>query len=204
MGRTTRFGRLVRAGALDGLTERGWSALEAHGVRTVVDLREEDERGVDLAPRPASVTTVHVPLDGRADRAFWDAWESGPQFGTPLYYRPHLERMPERSVAVLRAIADAREGGVAYHCGAGRDRAGQVTMLLLALAGVEPEEIVGDYLLSTSDDDAVLAAYLAEQGTSAGEVLRRTLSELDVPGTLAAAGLASAEADRLRARLLDR
>jgi hypothetical protein len=205
----------VRADALDRLTEHGWAALEAHGVRTVIDLREDDEHRGDAARRPASVTTVRLALDGRADRQFWDAWDSGPQFGTPLYYRPHLDRMPERSVAVLSAIATAPAGGVAYHCGGGRDRAGQVTMLALALAGVEVEEIVADYELSearlaaraaaTGDEDQgpVLAAYLAERGTTAGEVLRDTLSELDVRATLAAAGLSDAEAAGLRARLLD-
>jgi hypothetical protein len=130
-GRDTRWGRVVRADGLDGLTADGWAALSAHGVRTVIDLRNDDELGADAAPRPASVRTIHLPLDASKDREFWDIWDSGPQFGTPLYYRPHLERFPERSAAVLSAIARAEPGGVAFHCGGGRDRAGQVSMLLL-------------------------------------------------------------------------
>jgi protein tyrosine/serine phosphatase len=85
-GAVTRWGALVRADALDGLSAAGWAALVAHGVRTVVDLRNDDERGPDAAPRPATVTSVHLPLDGTEDREFWSVWESGPQFGTPLYH----------------------------------------------------------------------------------------------------------------------
>ncbi|HEX7299288.1 MAG TPA: tyrosine-protein phosphatase, partial [Solirubrobacteraceae bacterium] len=54
-GGETRWGALVRADAVDRLTADGWSALEAHGVRTVIDLRNDDELGEDVAPRPAGV-----------------------------------------------------------------------------------------------------------------------------------------------------
>ena len=117
-GRKTRRAAVVRADALGGLSDAGWAALIGHGVRTVIDLRNEDERAhVDASQRPASVTTVPIPLDVSEDREFWNAWESGPQFGTPLYYRPHLERFPARNAAVVAAIADAQPGGVAFHCG---------------------------------------------------------------------------------------
>jgi protein tyrosine/serine phosphatase len=39
-------------------------------------------------------------------------------------------------------------GGVAFHCGGGRDRAGQITMVLLALLGVAPSDIAAEYMLS--------------------------------------------------------
>lgn len=213
-GRTTRSGRVVRADALDRLTAAGWQALTDHGVRTIVDLRNDDELGVDVAPRPASVETIHLPLDGSDDREFWDAWDSGPQFGTPLYYRPHLERFPERSAAVVAAIARARPGGVAFHCGGGRDRSGQVAMLVLALVGVSPEEIAADYLLSREsakalnaargrkDDGPLLDDFLAAQGTSAGEVIVELLADLDVDACLAAGGLTPGDVDALRRRLL--
>jgi protein-tyrosine phosphatase len=207
-GRRIRWGAVVRGDALDGLNAAGWEAVQRHGVRTIVDLRNDDERGADASPRPAGITTLHVPLDATEDREFWDVWESGPQFGTPLYYRPHLDRFPERSAAVLAAIARAAPGGVAYHCGGGRDRAGQVTMLLLALAGVALEDIVADYALGEDgararceargepDQGPMLAAYLAEHGTTAGEVIERTLAGLDVEA------LAGRDAAALRDRLL--
>jgi hypothetical protein len=111
----------------------------------VIDLRSDDELGADAAPRPDELTTIRLPLDGLEERDVWEPWESGPQFGTPLYCRPHLDRMPGRSAAVLSAIARAEPGGVAFHCAGGRDRIGQVAILLLTLAGVSAEQIVADY-----------------------------------------------------------
>src|SRR6185503_8406085 len=58
-------------------------------------------------------------------------WSDGPVFGTPLYYRPHLDRFAHASAAVVAAIAHAAPGGVAYHCAGGRDRTGMITILLL-------------------------------------------------------------------------
>jgi protein-tyrosine phosphatase len=54
---------LVRMEAPRRLSEAGWAAVWAYGVRTIVDLRGADEGDPDLAPRPAGITTVQVPLD---------------------------------------------------------------------------------------------------------------------------------------------
>jgi hypothetical protein len=213
-GRETLRGAVVRADGLDRLTAAGWSALLDHGVRTVVDLRNEEERGPDLAERPAELTTVHLPLDGARNREFWSAWDSGPQFGTPLYYRAHLQRFPQRSAAVIAAIAQAQPGGVVFHCVGGRDRSGQIAMLVLALVGVAPELIAADYALSherlaalfaavgREDEGPVLEAFLADRGTSAAEVIATTLSSLDIESLLLAGGLLGQDLADLRARLL--
>jgi protein-tyrosine phosphatase len=214
-GPETRWRALVRSDALDGLSEAGWAAVHDYGVRTVVDLRNDDERrGADAAPRPSAVETIHVPLDASEDREFWSVWGSGPQFGTPLYYRPHLERFPERSAGVIAAIAAAEPGAVVFHCGGGRDRAGQIAMLLLALAGVDAERIAADYALSTErlraryaargedDQGPELEAFLAARGTTAAKVLIDTLASVDVEGLLRAGGLTGAQIAAVRARLV--
>lgn len=213
-GRMTRWGAIVRADALDGLSEAGWRALTEYGVRTVIDLRNDDELGEDAARRPAGVTTVHIPLDATEDREFWTVWESGPQFATPLYYRPHLDRFPERSAAVLAAIARATPGGVAFHCGGGRDRAGQVSILLLALVGVPADVIAADYALSYErlparyaargepDQGPLVQAFLQERGTTAEELISDLVAGLDVESHLHRAGLTAADVAALRGRLL--
>jgi protein-tyrosine phosphatase len=198
-GRETAWGAVVRGDAPDNLTPAGWDALLAHGVRTIVDLRNDDERIADAA-RPAEIATVHVPLDGVEDTEFWSEWGSGPQFGTPLYYRPHLERFPERNARAIAAVAQAEPGGVLIHCVGGKDRAGQVAMLLLALAGVAPEEIAADYLLSGDDQ----AEFLTSRGTSSTEVILSTLAELDVEGYLLASGVTPEDLAALRRRVAPR
>lgn len=213
-GRTTRWGAVVRADTLQELTAAGWSALVEHGVRTVIDLRNDDEIGQDTAPRPAEVTTIRMPLDVSEDREFWDVWQSGPQFGTPEYYRPHLDRFPERSAAVVAAIARAQPGGVTFHCAGGRDRSGQVAMLILALAGVPADVVAADYALSSErlparyaargeeDQGPLLQSYLREQGTSAEALIVELLEGLDVEAHLVEAGLTAGDLEGLRRRLL--
>jgi protein-tyrosine phosphatase len=95
-GHTTRWRAIVRADSLNRLSAAGWSKLCAYGIRTVVDLRNESEIQPDAAPRPSTLTTVHVPLDDIDDTAMWQYfWEAGLD-GSPLYYQPFLDRKPQR------------------------------------------------------------------------------------------------------------
>lgn len=206
-GREILRGALVRADALDRLSRGGWDALHAHGVRTVIDLRNEDERGAAVS-RPPDLTTVHLALDGMEYRDFWDYWENGPQFGTPLYYGPFLQRFPDRVVSVIAAIARARPGGVLFHCSVGRDRTGLVAVILLSLLGVGNEDIADDYVLgadrvpalASRNDRTVIEAFLSGHGTSARGLIISLLESLDVEAYLLGAGLTHADIDALRAR----
>lgn len=113
-------------------------------VTTLIDLRNTDERN------RARHRSLHLPLDGIEDQEFWQNWGRRWEFGTPLYYRPHLERMPERSARVLQAMADSQPGTVLFHCAIGRDRTGMIAMLLLLALGVDHDLIVNDYMESIS------------------------------------------------------
>jgi protein-tyrosine phosphatase len=213
-GRRTAWGAVVRADTLSGLTSEGWQALLDHGVRTVVDLRNEEERGQDAAPRPPEIETVQAPLDGRTDRSFWEPIEERLEFGTPLYYRAHLLRKPQLSAAAVAAIGRARSGGVAFHCVGGRDRSGQLAMLLLSLVGVPAAEIGADYELSHErlavlfaqlgheDQGAELVAYLADRGTTGAGAIEATLSSIDLEATLKGGGLTDEDLTALRERML--
>jgi protein-tyrosine phosphatase len=213
-GSLTRSGALVRSDSLQELEAQGWEEVEAFGIRTVIDLRNEGEIGVDAARRPDSIRTANIPLDVTEDREFWDTWGNGPQFATPLYYRPHLERFPDRSAQVIRAIATAPPGGVVFHCQGGRDRAGQVAMLVLALAGVEPATIAADYALSDErlrplylsrgqeDEAPKIAEFLRGQRTTATELIVEILTTFDLEATLLAAGLEEQDVAALRRRLV--
>jgi protein-tyrosine phosphatase len=205
----------VRADALSRLSAEGWRTLRSHGVRTIVDLRNDDELRPDAAAGRAGLETVHVALDGAEDTAFWAPWRRTPAFGTPLYYASHLERFPERSARAVAAVARARPGGVTVHCGVGRDRTGLVSLLVLALVGVEPEAIAADYALSSERVALVLAdrgepdhvpeveAFLADRGTTGAQLVADLVAEVDVEAALRAGGLDDDDVAALRARLLE-
>ena len=177
-GRITRRGALIRSADLRFVTAAGWQTAFDAGVRTVIDLRNDDEirprslpgptlagGSASFAPPSASpvvppgIDALWVPLDDIEDIEFWRNLNDEQLNGTPLYYQPFLMRKPERCVAAMAAIARARPGGVIFHCGAGRDRTGLVALLVLSLAGVEPSAIADDYELSTNQVVPLFAAF---------------------------------------------
>jgi protein-tyrosine phosphatase len=214
-GMVTRRGALVRADALDRLTDDGWRAVAEHGVRTVVDLRGTDEPGVVGAARPPGVETIRLPLGRLGDREVRRRWGDRPVFATPLYYGSFLERLAGNTAAVVAAIAHARPGGVAFHCTGGRDRTGLVALVLLTLVGVAPEDIVDDYALSAERQPARFAAlgvanpapaidaFLREEGTTAEAALDGFLRAVDIAGRLRGGGLTDGDVAALRARTLE-
>jgi protein-tyrosine phosphatase len=212
-GGKTRWGAVVRADCVEGLSAAGWAALEEHGVRTIIDLRNEDERGQDRSPRPVGIVARELPLDAIDESDYWDDWLNGPEFATPIYYSSHLERFPEHSARVVAAIAQAEPGGVLVHCVSGRDRTGQVCMLLLSLVGVAPDDIAADYALSSGrlrsryeslgepDQGPELEGFLTARGTSAQELIESALASVDVEATLRRGGLTDSDLAALRERL---
>ena len=148
-----------------------------------MDLRNDDER-VERAELPEGIEVVHTPLDRLdEDPAFWDDWMHGPQFGTPLYYAPFLERFPHSLDAALDAIEGAPPGGVVFHCVGGRDRTGLVSIAVLSAAGVKPAAIADDYVLAAQRAHTFNPQYdefLAEHGTSARELVLELVEQLEL------------------------
>lgn len=201
-GCLTRWGAVVRSDHPAKLTAVGWEALYAHGIRTIISLRSDgiDEDRLDSAPRPPDIQTVCVAIEDLTDASFVRQWVDTNLWGTPLYFRDALERWPERHRAAIAAVANAQPGGVLFHCGRGYDRTGIIALLLLALAGVSPEDITADYELSV---DSYRDELLKAANTTALDVIRDTLEQIDVAAYLRASGLSQAELDSLRQRLIE-
>lgn len=231
-GGPTRYGRLIRSADTRFITAAGWEAARDAGVRVVIDLRNPDEvepgslptatlgAGTFAVPaaraaaaRPADIQTMLIPLDDIEDLGLWHRLNGEGLNGTPLYYRPFLDAKPGRIAAALTAIARV-PGGVIFHCGAGRDRTGLISLLLLSLADVTPEAIVADYELTFGQLAPLYAAlgleggewdvreYLKSRGTTVSETITSLIRDLDAAGYLAAAGVCGADIDALRRRLL--
>jgi protein-tyrosine phosphatase len=207
-----RAGAVVRMEAPTRLSEAGWAAAWAYGVRTVVDLRDAGEGGPDRAPRPAGITTVQVPLDP-VGTPFYEHWKQIDNLASPLYFPAMLAEQPEPVVAAVRAIASAAPGCVVFHCAGGKDRTGLLAVVLLTLAGAAPEEIIADYLLTydrmkqryddlgAGDQLAAVRKLLASRDTTIEASLTSTIASLTMPDFLLANGLSDTELDALRTRL---
>jgi protein tyrosine/serine phosphatase len=155
-GGRTRYGAVVRADDVHQLSDEGWRALVAHGIRTVLDLRGDHEREDD-PPAELPVEVVHVPFM-EASEAEWEeiaeeieaAAVAAPDVASSTrdVYLIFLERFKANVAAAVRALAQAPEGGIVIHCVGGKDRTGLLVAFLLHLAGVDDREVAADYALS--------------------------------------------------------
>jgi len=196
-GARTRRGALIRADSVGQLTEAGQHALEAYGIRTIIDLRFGVEVRDDPSPFAghATITAHHFPLN---PNDFAVTRSLAAQRGAALPYAAtvnvaYLETHRHPIAAIMRTIADAPAGGVLFHCHAGRDRTGLIAALLLALTGVPAPTITADYTLSFS---------------AAAETMDATLAHLErayggVAAYLLTAGVTADAIARIRCRMRD-
>lgn len=141
-GRTTAWGAFVRGDTLCGLSDAGRGSVVGYGIRTVVDLRSHDELSREpnpFAALPDLVSYLHHPLNDPATDAQLSVQSSAVE-----RYLTMIVAGGARIADIFTALAGARPG-VLFHCFAGRDRTGIISALLLRLAGVDLETIVGDY-----------------------------------------------------------
>lgn len=201
-GRMTRCGAVVRSDTPARLTAAGWSALHAYGIRTIISLRTrgmtEDE--LNFTPPYSDLATVKVEIEDVTDREFVRQWAGTELWCTPLYYKDALRRWPERHAAAISAIAQARPGGVLFHCVRGHDRTGIIALLLLTLAGVTTDEIVADYELS---HDPERDEILARRQTSVRDALLDAIEGLNMDGYLRMGGAGQEDLSAVRHRLLE-
>ncbi|MCU0485561.1 MAG: tyrosine-protein phosphatase [Anaerolineales bacterium] len=200
-GRTTLWKAVVRADTPARLTDAGWSALYEYGIRTIITLRTQGmlEDELNFTPRYPDIAVHQVAIEDITDTEFLHLWAASGLWSTPLYYQDALRRWPERHAAVISAMAGAGPGGILFHCIRGNDRTGMIALLLLALAGVEPEEIVADYELSPDPDRDEL---LARRHSSVREVILSVLTGLDAASYLRLGGVSQEDLLAVRQRLL--
>jgi protein tyrosine/serine phosphatase len=223
-GAETCWRSIVRADTVRQLTDDGWRALVAYGVRTIVDLRSNEELAED-PPAELPIDPVHVSFfDDRSDvfEEVEAASEAARDHATATrdVYLIFLEHFRANVAAAVRAVADAPDGAVVVHCHGGKDRTGMVSAFLLRLAGVSIDDIATDYALSeerlrTRHDDWFAQAAderelarLHRIASTQRESMVQVLEELErrygsIAGYLRAGGATDEELERARARLRD-
>ncbi len=135
---------MVRAASLHRLRADGLEHLRERGVRTVVDLRSKVERERDVTPELAPYGMAHVfaPVFEQEASPVGLATEEFVGYGV-VYER--MLRMGQAAYLTLFETIAETEGGLLFHCAAGKDRTGVAAALMLSLVGVADEVIVEDY-----------------------------------------------------------
>jgi protein-tyrosine phosphatase len=131
------------------LTAAGREAMRAYGVTTVIDLRSNSERSGTFDARFPRPVVKMVKADGVTylHRQLVDD-DSLKKLGeAPNMFERYLVMLNTRQSAfrdIFTSIAQA-EDGLVFHCFAGKDRTGLIAAMVLALAGVPPDEIAADF-----------------------------------------------------------
>jgi protein-tyrosine phosphatase len=223
-GRTTRWGRLFRADGLYRLTGDDLDTVRELGLRTVVDLRtqeELDERGTfPVADHP--VMFHHVPIITNT-WVFEDSQgEDDPAAFLERAYLSMLEEGEQRLAEAMLKLAEPDALPAVFHCAAGKDRTGMLAMLVLGSLDVLDEYIIADYSLTEAGMVRMrewaqrehpeiyqrIASGPAIFSAAVPEAMRRMLAHVrashgSVLGFVTALGVSAEAIERLRAELLD-
>ena len=150
LGGLVRWGTVFRAGRLDRLTPSDLEEFTALGIRTVFDLRREDER----AQWPDPMPNVHLCLMSKvqAKRPLPHAellveHDHGVQFMRDLYHGLLAHAAVEIG-SLFMTLAQPDAMPAVFHCAVGKDRTGLVAALLLTWLGVDRETVLDDFELS--------------------------------------------------------
>jgi protein-tyrosine phosphatase len=160
-----RSGLLFRSTDLDRLDEPGIEAVRRLGLRTVIDLRTEDERQAkpDLVLSGATEIVCDVLADSKASapaqlpKVMADPKHAGDILGngkgTALFEHGYRDIvvLPSALVAYRRyfeTLASAQRRPLLFHCSTGKDRTGWAAAATLTVLGVSEEDVMRDYMLT--------------------------------------------------------
>jgi protein-tyrosine phosphatase len=164
-GRQIVSGKLFRSGKLYNLPLKTLAQLKEMGISTVIDMRIETEINEYPDSIPEGVTYIKLPILCTAttgithDKKMFhtmvtESKRIKKEFGNADNYMKSMYSIilfSEESRATLRKFFDIlieEDGGVLWHCSAGKDRAGIGAMLIEGLLGVSDELIIADYVAS--------------------------------------------------------
>lgn len=172
-GFQTRWRRVIRTAHLHRLTPADVQQMHDIGVRTVCDLRSDDEvswTGIGPLFESGAVTHVHQPFFGSSVRNYNDSRPRDIEERRADWHARGYESvlsMAAPAIANMFALmTELDRYALVIHCVAGKDRTGLLTALLLRVLGVPDEDIVDDYALTARirPPDHLLRLMLRENG----------------------------------------
>ena len=145
--------RYVRSDYPGNLSDSEIKWLLEKNITTIVDLREEKEY-VALPCRlenEEGFIYYHLPVTGGGDTP------ESPEAVVKTYLGMLDEQMDKIVSTIMKA-----ESNVMYFCGAGKDRTGVVSALILKKLGYSDQTVIDDYMESKDNLMGFLTAYVEE------------------------------------------
>lgn len=150
-----RWGKVFRSGKIGTLSARDTTRLNDLGIKTIVDLRSEEES----AASPVCYTKaniIHIPITTRKLPEILTRIEEGRVrkgdgivFMQDLYIQ-YVEEKKEQFAKALAIFEDKDNYPITFSCSLGKDQVGFLAALLLAALDIPEETILNDYL-ATND-----------------------------------------------------
>lgn len=150
-GGIVAWGLLYRSGKLSSITRAECESLRTTGLKTIIDLRNDQERAD--APDAACLfdfaryESIPIQGEGSTRQEAYRLFVSDPRFAAQFG-------------AIFTILAERENLPVLIHCSAGKDRASGIIALVHLLLGVEPDDVMADYLLSNRAGREVKAQWL--------------------------------------------
>lgn len=164
-GKSVKWGRFFRGGALYDLSASGKEFIEQLGLRSIVDFRDQQEiqKQIDYVPKETTyknLPVVKLPAHEQNNTAIYTMEDRLKNIKTQeqadQYFQINeaiYQSAPFKNPAYkeLLELLDKEEAFPLYqHCSAGKDRTGIGSALILLSLGVDKETVMGDYLLSAT------------------------------------------------------
>jgi protein-tyrosine phosphatase len=145
--------RYIRSDYPGNLSDSEVEWLRENSVTTIVDLREEKEYSVKPCrlENESGFTYYHMPVTGGGDTP------KTPEAVADTY----LGMMDEHMERIISTIMNA-DSNVMYFCGAGKDRTGVVSAIILRKLGYNDQVIINDYMETKDNLMEFLTAYVRE------------------------------------------
>jgi len=153
-GRKVRIKKLLRAAQIASLLQEDIDKLMSYGLKAIVDFRSLAE--IERIPNDEIEGVKYLNLDIMADsfvkfddyNAWMDTLKTDTADGDMLRtYREFvtMDSAKKGYACFIRECINAAEGGVLFHCAAGKDRTGFGAAIILKILGVSDEDIFEDY-----------------------------------------------------------
>ncbi|WP_179288104.1 tyrosine-protein phosphatase [Terribacillus saccharophilus] len=143
-GDQTKWHSFLRSSDMSKLSKEEIVFLREYGVKTVIDLRGEDEIETHKNPLAEEDFCEYYNIPFITEQVS-DITFSSNVNSIGDFYIDLLKQNNDSVKRIFDVIDQAEEGCIIFHCAAGKDRTGILAMLLLGLAGVEKKDIVSNY-----------------------------------------------------------
>ncbi len=149
-------GKILRGDALDKLTQKDVEILiNKYNLKSVIDLRSTQEKMERPDIYCPQLDYIEIPIFDRRTPGI--THEKGVNNGQKhinmvnLYKEVLTGEYLENVSKVIKTVMEVvKDGAVLYHCSVGKDRTGIITAILLAILGVDGEDIIEDYLYTNN------------------------------------------------------